>query len=89
MRIDLGPVYRVHVVRRGDTVVVLLRGGDKRHQDRDIAVRWNRRRGMKKTTWLARLAVRLAVAMPPTPWRPKRISPPFSMPCAGTAIPIS
>jgi len=37
MRIDYGPGYRVYLVRRGDTVVVLLCGGDKRSQDRDIA----------------------------------------------------
>lgn len=37
MRIDYGPGYRVYFVQRGDTVVVLLCGGDKRNQDRDIA----------------------------------------------------
>ena len=37
MRVDYGPGYRVYFVRRGDTVVVLLCGGDKRTQDRDIA----------------------------------------------------
>ena len=37
MRIDYGPGYRVYWVGRGDTVVVLLCGGDKRSQDRDIA----------------------------------------------------
>lgn len=37
MRIDYGPGYRVYFVGRGDAVVVLLCGGDKRHQDRDIA----------------------------------------------------
>lgn len=37
MRIDYGPGYRVYFVRRGDTVVILLCGGDKRQQDRDIA----------------------------------------------------
>jgi putative addiction module killer protein len=37
MRIDYGRGYRVYFVRRGDTVVVLLCGGDKRNQDRDIA----------------------------------------------------
>lgn len=37
MRIDYGPGYRVYFVWRGDTVVVLLCGGDKRRQDRDIA----------------------------------------------------
>jgi putative addiction module killer protein len=37
MRIDYGPGYRVYFIRRGDTVVILLCGGDKRTQDRDIA----------------------------------------------------
>jgi putative addiction module killer protein len=37
MRIDYGPGYRVYFVRRGEAVVVLLCGGDKRDQDRDIA----------------------------------------------------
>ncbi|MGH6967869.1 MAG: type II toxin-antitoxin system RelE/ParE family toxin [Stellaceae bacterium] len=37
MRIDYGPGYRAYFVRRGDTIVVLLCGGDKRNQDRDIA----------------------------------------------------
>jgi len=36
LRIDYGPGYRVYFARRGDTVVVLLCGGDKRRQDRDI-----------------------------------------------------
>ncbi|MFZ0602390.1 MAG: type II toxin-antitoxin system RelE/ParE family toxin [Roseiarcus sp.] len=37
MRIDYGPGYRVYFVGRGDVVVILLCGGDKRRQDRDIA----------------------------------------------------
>ena len=37
MRIDYGPGYRVYFVRRGETVIILLCGGDKRTQDRDIA----------------------------------------------------
>jgi putative addiction module killer protein len=37
MRIDYGPGYRVYFIRRGDVMVVLLCGGDKRTQDRDIA----------------------------------------------------
>ena len=37
MRIDYGPGYRVYFIRRGEMVVVLLCGGDKRTQDRDIA----------------------------------------------------
>ncbi len=37
MRIDYGPGYRVYFVGRGNSVTVLLCGGDKRSQDRDIA----------------------------------------------------
>lgn len=36
LRIDHGPGYRVYFVRRGQTLVVLLAGGDKRTQKRDI-----------------------------------------------------
>jgi putative addiction module killer protein len=37
LRIDYGPSYRVYFIQRGDVLVVLLAGGDKRTQDRDIA----------------------------------------------------
>ena len=36
LRIDYGPGYRVYFFQRGQTVVILLAGGDKRTQDRDI-----------------------------------------------------
>jgi putative addiction module killer protein len=36
LRIDHGPGYRVYFKRNGDDVVILLAGGDKRTQDRDI-----------------------------------------------------
>ncbi len=36
LRIDYGPGYRVYFVRQGRGVVILLAGGDKRTQDRDI-----------------------------------------------------
>jgi putative addiction module killer protein len=36
MRINEGPGYRIYFVRRGDVVVVLLCGGDKSTQDKDI-----------------------------------------------------
>jgi putative addiction module killer protein len=36
MRIDYGPGYRVYFLQRGQTIVVLLAGGDKRTQDADI-----------------------------------------------------
>jgi putative addiction module killer protein len=37
MRIDYGPGYRVYFCRRGKLVIVLLAGGDKRTQKKDIA----------------------------------------------------
>jgi putative addiction module killer protein len=37
LRIDYGPGYRVYFVRRGDTLIVLLAGGDKGTQARDIS----------------------------------------------------
>lgn len=36
LRIDHGPGYRVYFTRTGSTLVILLCGGDKRTQDRDI-----------------------------------------------------
>lgn len=36
MRVDYGPGYRVYYVRRGAVIVMLLCGGDKRSQQRDI-----------------------------------------------------
>jgi putative addiction module killer protein len=37
LRIDHGPGYGVYFTRRGNAVVVLLCGGDKGSQDRDIS----------------------------------------------------
>ena len=37
IRIDTGPGYRLYFVRRENAVVLLLCGGDKSTQDRDIA----------------------------------------------------
>ncbi len=36
MRIDCGPGYRVYFVRRGVKLIVLLAGGDKSTQTKDI-----------------------------------------------------
>lgn len=38
LRIDYGPGYRVYFLRRGKVLVILLCGGDKRTQDRDVRV---------------------------------------------------
>lgn len=36
LRIDYGPGYRVYLTRRGNSVVILLAGGTKKSQSRDI-----------------------------------------------------
>jgi len=37
MRIDYGPGYRLYFMRRGNAVIILLCGGDKSTQTKDIA----------------------------------------------------
>jgi putative addiction module killer protein len=37
LRIDYGPGYRVYFTRRGQALIVLLAGGDKGTQSRDVA----------------------------------------------------
>jgi putative addiction module killer protein len=36
MRIDVGPGYRTYFTLRGNAIVILLCGGDKKTQQRDI-----------------------------------------------------
>jgi putative addiction module killer protein len=38
LRINYGPGYRVYYVQRGRSYILLLAGGDKRSQSRDIAL---------------------------------------------------
>ena len=37
LRLSFGPGYRLYFIRQGQTVVVLLCGGDKKSQTKDIA----------------------------------------------------
>jgi putative addiction module killer protein len=38
IRIDTGPGYRLYFVRQENTLILLLCGGDKSTQDRDISL---------------------------------------------------
>ncbi|HEX5509984.1 MAG TPA: type II toxin-antitoxin system RelE/ParE family toxin [Pseudolabrys sp.] len=50
-RVDFGPGYRIYLGRDGNTVIILLGGGTKKGQQRDIAVaqaRWAHYKRRKK-----------------------------------------
>lgn len=43
-RVDFGPGYRIYFGRNGEAIIILLGGGTKKRQSRDIATaqaRWN------------------------------------------------
>ena len=47
LRIDYGPGYRVYFVQQGQSLVLLLAGGDKSTQERDITRARNLARGLR------------------------------------------
>jgi putative addiction module killer protein len=47
LRVNYGPGYRLYFTQRGRTLIVLLCGGDKRQQDRDIALAKALAKGLK------------------------------------------
>jgi putative addiction module killer protein len=48
MRIDYGPGYRVYFKRQGRFILILLAGGDKGSQDKDIKTALRLARNMKE-----------------------------------------
>lgn len=48
LRIDYGPGYRVYFKRRGRFILILLAGGDKGSQDKDIKAALRLARSMKE-----------------------------------------
>lgn len=49
LRIDYGPGYRVYYLRRGNTLIILLAGGDKNTQSKDIQTALDLAKSMKET----------------------------------------
>ena len=51
LRIDHGPGYRVYFVQRGQTLIVLLAGGDKSSQSADIRTALELSRIIQEKPW--------------------------------------
>ncbi|CCG43251.1 type II toxin-antitoxin system RelE/ParE family toxin [Magnetospirillum molischianum] len=52
LRIDYGPGYRLYFVRRGSVLIVLLCGGDKGSQVRDIRKAKEMAAELERSSWL-------------------------------------
>ena len=48
LRIDYGPGYRVYFIQRGQQLIILLAGGDKSSQPRDIRTALNLARALRE-----------------------------------------
>jgi putative addiction module killer protein len=48
MRIDFGPGYRVYFGKDGESLVILLGGGAKKRQDKDIQAAHDSRKDYKQ-----------------------------------------
>lgn len=49
LKVDVGPGYRVYYSQRGDRLLLLLAGGDKSSQQRDIAKALELNRKLKES----------------------------------------
>lgn len=50
LRIDYGPGYRVYFIQQGSVLIVLLAGGDKKTQDKDIQTALDLARNLERGT---------------------------------------
>ena len=50
LRIDYGPGYRVYYIQQGSVVIILLAGGDKKTQDKDIQTALGLARNLERGT---------------------------------------
>ena len=53
MRIDFGPGYRIYFTQRGLEIVLLLAGGNKSTQQKDIKTALELARELKESWWLS------------------------------------